>query len=236
MDFGYRIARSIAGVYRTLFIRRIVVGGLEKLPPGPKIIVANHANASDSFALPFVLKEKLHFVIQGSAFDLPLIGRLLDLAEQVPCYARQGLKMIRDAQEKLAGGGVVVIYPEGQLDHSEGLLKAGIGAAMLALKARVPVVPLGFYVARKDILVLKWKVFREYVSHGGWQWRGACALRFGEPILVGGLQESRKLQSSLRKVTAEIMARIAQLVEEARQDLEGLNAELSEPPAVQQQG
>jgi 1-acyl-sn-glycerol-3-phosphate acyltransferase len=236
MDWGYQLGRAIAGVYRALFIRRIDVRGLEKLPPGPKIIVANHANASDSFALPFVLKEKLHFVIQGSAFDLPVLGRLLELAEQVPCYARQGLEMIRHAQEKLARGGCVVIYPEGKLNNNEGLLKAGLGAAMLALKSRAPVVPLGFYVLKKDLLVVKWNVFRDYVSRGGWQWRGACALRFGEPIVVGGVDETGRQPVHLRKATAEIMARVAQLVEDARRDLEGLSPELGEPPAAAQQG
>jgi 1-acyl-sn-glycerol-3-phosphate acyltransferase len=126
----------------------------------------------------------------------------------------------------------VVIYPEGRLDNSEALLKAGVGAAMLAFKAHVPVVPLGFYVSRKDILILKWKVFRNYVSSGGWQWRGTCVLRFGEPLMVTLDDKSRKLQSGLRKVTAEIMERIGQLVEEARQDIENLNVGIGEQPVV----
>ncbi len=220
MDLEYKFTRNITGIYRYLFIRKIDVRGIEGLPSGPKIIVANHFNASDSFTLPFVLKEKLHFVIQGSAFDLPLIGKLLTIAEQLPVHAGQGLKMIRDAQEKLAAGGCVIIYPEGKLNNGEELLKAGIGAAFLALKARVPVVPLGFYVSQKDILVLKWKIFRDYVSSGSWQWRGTCVLRFGEPFMVTIDSETKRLQTSLRKVTEEIMTRIEQLVEEAQRDIE----------------
>jgi 1-acyl-sn-glycerol-3-phosphate acyltransferase len=234
MDLGYRFVRRILSIYRYVCIGKIDVRGIEHLPPGPKIIVANHANATDSFALPFVLKEKLHFVIQGNVFDLPLVGRLLSLAEQVPCYTRQGLQMIHAAQEKLAQGGCVVIYPEGRLENSEELLKAGIGAAMLSLKAHVPVVPLGFYVSKKNLLILKWNLFRTHISTGGWQWRGTCVLRFGEPLMVAGDQEARKAPSSLRTATAEIMERIGQLVKEARQDFDDLSAELREKPAVQQ--
>lgn len=226
MGFGYRLGMRIAGAYRSLFIRKIDVRGLEKIPAGPKIIVANHSNVSDSFTLPFVLKDKLHFVIQGSVFNLPLIGRLLSLADQIAIFPGQGLKMIHCAQEKLAQGGCVVIYPEGRLNHGEGLLKAGIGAAFLALKARVPIVPLGFYVSKKDLLMLKWKIFREYVSSGGWQWRGACFLRFGEPIILTIDSTTKKLQGNLRQITEEIMEKIDQLVEEARQDFENIASPL----------
>lgn len=223
MDAAYRFVKRIIGIYRMLFIHHIDVRGIENLPPGPKIIVANHANVTDSFALPFILKEKLHFVIQGSFFDLPVIGKLLDLADQVPCYAGQGMKMIREAQEKLARGGCVVIYPEGRLDNNEGLLKAGIGAAMLAVKAHVPVIPLGFYVSKENIRTMKWKVFPDYESHGGFQWRGACMLRFGEPLMVTIDEEKSKIQGRMRKVTGELMDQIRTLVEAGREDWEKLN-------------
>lgn len=228
MDLGYWFARQVINLYRFLFIHKIDVRGLEKLPPGPKVIVANHAYVSDSFALPLVLKEKLSFIIQGTAFDLPVLGRLLYWAGQVPCYAGQGLKMIREAQARLAQGRSIVIYPEGKLNNNEGLYRAGNGAAMLAAKARVPVVPLGFYVARDNILMIKRRVFGDYVSTGGWQWRGALLLRFGDPMLVEPNRENGQRQLNLRLVTTEIMEQVRRLVDEARRDFELQNPVLGD--------
>jgi 1-acyl-sn-glycerol-3-phosphate acyltransferase len=234
MNFAYRCLKTILRLYHRLFIYEVDARGLEHIPPGPKIIVANHTNASDCFTLPLILKDKLHYVIQGSMFDLPVLGKLLSQAEQVPAYPGQGLKMIQDALQKLSRGGSIVIFPEGRLNNGEGLLKAGIGAAMLAIKARVPVVPLGFYVSGKDILVLKAKIFRSYVSSGGWQWRGKIMLRFGEPVMLSLDNETQKLKVSLRKVTKEIMERVDQLVDEARQELEGISNELGPEPSLSQ--
>jgi 1-acyl-sn-glycerol-3-phosphate acyltransferase len=232
MNTAYWIGRKLLGLYRFFFIGKIYARGIEHIPPGPKIIVANHANVTDSFTLPLVMSEKLHFVIQGSVFDLPVLGKLLKRAEQVPCYAEQGLKMIHEAQKKLNQGGCVIIFPEGRLNNNEQLLKAGIGAAMLAEKANVPVVPLGFYVSRKNVVLLQRQVFRNYVSRGGFQWRGECMLHFGKPLIFSMEDGTKKIHTSLRKVTTQIMEEIKQLVENARQDSENTNTNLSEQLTV----
>jgi 1-acyl-sn-glycerol-3-phosphate acyltransferase len=53
-----------------LFMDGVKVDGRENLPPGPKIIVGNHPHVTDSFVLPFIVPEKIHFFIQEETFTL----------------------------------------------------------------------------------------------------------------------------------------------------------------------
>ncbi len=86
MDIWYSLAKSIIRVYVTLFVDSIHVLGQSELPTGPKIIVANHTNVTDGFILPFLTKEKVHYLIQAETFTLPVIGKILSLADQIPVY------------------------------------------------------------------------------------------------------------------------------------------------------
>ena len=51
MDVWYSTAKTIVGAYINLFIQKVHIAGRENITNGPKIIVANHALASDGFLL-----------------------------------------------------------------------------------------------------------------------------------------------------------------------------------------
>ena len=61
MEFWYNIAKGIVRTYLTFFVVGFDVQVVENIEPGPKIIVANHPNATDAFFLPFIFPEKMHF-------------------------------------------------------------------------------------------------------------------------------------------------------------------------------
>ena len=84
MDWPYNFLRTLLHLYLVVCVKNIKVTGREYLLPGTKIIVANHSNLTDGFILPFIVPEKLHFLIQNSVFDLPLVGALLAEAGQIP--------------------------------------------------------------------------------------------------------------------------------------------------------
>ena len=86
----YQFVKLIVKAYITLFVDEICVSGHHNIPDGPKIIVANHPNATDGFMLPFIFPKTLHFLIQGSVFSTPFIGKMLEWAEQIPVIKGQG--------------------------------------------------------------------------------------------------------------------------------------------------
>jgi len=214
MDFWYRTVIAILKVYTSLFIRDIHVCGEENIPSGPKIIVANHPNATDGFMLPFVFHEKLHFLIQDIVFDTPIIGKLLTYADQIPVIAGKGRQALAVAKEILIEGGSVVIFPEGRLNNDVGLHRAGIGAAMLAVKTGAPMLPLGVYVPPESLRTFKANI-EDRISYSRWQMGGTCFIRIGQPMQM---KWPGKKYGNLRQLTDQIMIQINELVSQAKFD------------------
>ncbi len=214
MDLWYNVAKGILRAYLAFFIDAIHVSGGENLPPGAKIIVANHPHVTDGFILPFLIKEKIHFLIQEDAFRLPVIGRLLTLADQIPVAIGRGREALEIARQKLNLGHVVAIFPEGRLSGSTEVRRAGAGAALLALESRVPLVPVGFYVPPDYIRAIRSRVNRREAL-GWWQWGGECFVRIGEPFQLFLSEQADRSYRYLRQVTDQIMATIQDLVDQA---------------------
>ena len=217
MGAGYQIVKSILKVYVTLFVEDIRVSGLENIFAGPKIIVANHPNATDAFMLPLIFPETLHFLVQASIFEVPFIGRLLAYAEQIPVIAGKGSQALALARKKLIQGGSVVIFPEGRLNNDQGLHSGHIGAAKLAAQTDVPILPLGFYVPPGALRVFKRRIDNRAAS-SRWQLGGSCFIRVGQPVQIRPTRQPSKHFENLEYFTVQIMSKIGELVYQAKQD------------------
>ncbi|MFC1997199.1 lysophospholipid acyltransferase family protein [Chloroflexota bacterium] len=219
MKSWYPILKLILKVYVTLYVDEIRVSGEEHIPAGPKIIVANHPNATDGFTLPFVFPETLHFLIQGSVFSTPLIGRILAWAEQIPVIKGNGSFALEMAKEKLEQGNSVVIFPEGRLNNDQTLHKGRLGAARLAVETGVPLLPLGFFVPSDALRSFSKNIHEEdRISTSRWQWGGNCFIRIGKPFQPGDNHQAGDVENYLCDLTENIMAKIAGLVDLARGD------------------
>ena len=216
VNFWYKVIRSIVRGYITVFVDSVHVEGLQRIPAGPKIIIANHANVTDGFMLSFILKEQLHYFIQEETFTVPIIGKLLALADQIPVVIGQGRDAIDAARERLAQGNSVVIFPEGKLNHARSFHRAGAGAALLALESAVPVVPVGFYVPDEHTRKIVTSKIHDRETTGQWQFGGTCFINIGEPWLPQLSPQAEANYRVLRKVTEDLMERVIELVESAK--------------------
>lgn len=217
MDVWYSLAKSIVRAYLTFFIDSIHVVGQPDLPSGPKIIVANHTTVTDGFVLPFLIKEKLHYLIQADTFNLPLIGRLLALADQIPVYIGRGHEALDLAKEKLSWGHSVAIFPEGRLNDGRSFHRAGVGAAKLAAESGATIVPVGFYVPDKYARMIK-RYLHDRVAMGRWQLGGHCFVHFGDPWDYKNIFQENVNYRELRKFTDKMMTRIVELVHQAQDE------------------
>jgi 1-acyl-sn-glycerol-3-phosphate acyltransferase len=217
MDIWYGLAKSIVRAYITLFMDSIHVSGKSLLPSGPKIIIANHTNITDAFVLPFLTKEKVHFLIQAETFTLPVIGRLLALADQIPVYLGQGREALETAKEKLSLGHSVAIFPEGRLNDGRSFHRAGAGAALLAIQSGTPVVPVGFFVPDKYARPIKGH-FHQRDTIGRWQLGGQCFVRIGDPWQLATSIQDKANYRELRKITEKMMIRVTELVQQAQEE------------------
>ncbi len=126
---------------------RVKVEGTENLPPGgPFVFVANHRSYFDSpIVLPF-LRVQFRFFAKASVFYWPLIGYHLKKSGHLPVHydnPRESLKSMAQAARVIQQTGIsVLLFPEAGRTTGE-LEPFKDGAAYVAIKAGVPVVPVG---------------------------------------------------------------------------------------------
>jgi 1-acyl-sn-glycerol-3-phosphate acyltransferase len=121
----------------------------ERLPArGPVLLVANHVSILDPLAcarLVFDHGRMPHFLAKESVFAGPA-GTILRSAGQIPVarYSTDAGGALSAAQDDLAAGNVVVIYPEGSVtrDPDWWPMQARTGAARLALTTDAVVLPV----------------------------------------------------------------------------------------------
>jgi 1-acyl-sn-glycerol-3-phosphate acyltransferase len=220
MDFWYATAKAIVGAYVSIFVQKINVDGRENIPSGPKIVVANHALATDGFILPFLFPEKLYYLIQADVFSLPILGKILALADQIPVVTGRGQEALELAREKLANGATIALFPEGKLNDGKRLLRAYTGAARLTIESGAPVVPVGFFTPPQFARSFDTHMHGRQ-THGSWQLGGPSFVSIGQSwqpqVSLAAVSESAyQYAKTVRSMTDEIMGRINAVVDQAR--------------------
>ena len=130
--------------------------GLENLPAGGFIAAPNHCTEIDPLIVGHLLynqKRAPHFLAKAGLFKVPVLGAVLRATRQIPVErstagANRSLQL---AQEIVADGGAIIIYPEGTLTRDPALwpMRGHTGAARLALEAGIPVVPIAHWGAHE---------------------------------------------------------------------------------------
>ena len=107
------------------------------------IIVANHRSSIDPWFIQLAAGRVVHWMVAKEYFDIPLVGLLLRITQAIPTRrAGQDTAATRAAIRYASEGHLVGILPEGRINVTGQLLLPGRpGAAMIALAARVPVIP-----------------------------------------------------------------------------------------------
>jgi 1-acyl-sn-glycerol-3-phosphate acyltransferase len=135
-----RVTRALVrALLRVLF--RFRVEGLSHLPGGPAVVVCNHPSALDPLLLGAALPERVLFIAAEEYLAWRGVGWAMRAYGCIP--VRRGeidTSAIREAVEALGRGLKVGVFPEGQISPEPGPVKRG--AALLAARARVPLVPV----------------------------------------------------------------------------------------------
>lgn len=138
------VARLASRAFLRLAVMPLSVEGLERLPHGPCILVANHASYLDGVVFTAVLPPRFGFVIKREMATVPLAGFLLSRIGSQFVARDQAGQTTRDARRvmrRAEGGESMVFFPEGTFSEEPGLLKFHFGAFAAAQRAACPVVP-----------------------------------------------------------------------------------------------
>ena len=127
-----------------LFVYRFEYINRDNLPKdGGVILACNHTSNMDVLALGFASKRPLNFMAKNTLFNNKLFGWIISHLGAFPVdRARGDMKAIKTALERLQQKKVLIIFPEGTRVRNGKRIKAKQGVAMIALHAKVPVVPV----------------------------------------------------------------------------------------------
>jgi len=212
----YTLGRQLICLYAQ-FLLNMDVFWETHLPPGPKLIVANHPSTTDPFYLLTLFPQPLSILILEHAFHAPLFGRVLQHSGHIPVLSADRHSAFNAAHERLQDGQSVAIFPEGDLSPRQGgSLPAHSGAARLALMTGVPVVPIGIYFRRERAHPFISK-FAGKSTTGYWYLRGPYAITIGQPMQFKGDVEDHKY---VKSISQTIMDAINSLARDSQKRME----------------
>lgn len=139
--FAHVIRGTIAKLLLLVFRVRLI--GRENLPQGGAVLAGNHISYADPALLWSVAPRPTHFMAKSELWETDFIGWGLDMFWAFPVdRGHSDRAAIQKAGAYLAAGEPVAIFPEGTRNR-EGEAEAQGGAAFIAARAGVPLVPVG---------------------------------------------------------------------------------------------
>jgi 1-acyl-sn-glycerol-3-phosphate acyltransferase len=204
--FDHKPARQlkVARVWARSLLRivgvKVTVEGLDRIQPGGNyVFVSNHVSYMD---IPVVLgniPEEFLFLAKDELFNIPMLGTHLKTAGHVSVPRedpRSAIKTLQHTAALLHDGRSTLVFPEGGRTDTGELQEFKDGAAFLAIRSQIPVVPLAMIGMRK-ILPIHSLTFH----------RGPVTLRIGEPISTEGMttHQRAELTAAVRQKIVEML-------------------------------
>jgi 1-acyl-sn-glycerol-3-phosphate acyltransferase len=189
---------------------RVQTRGLEHIPAGHCVMVCNHQSHFDVLVVVSEIKRHIRFVAKAELFKIPLFAQAMRVTDNVKVY-RDGAEKDRQAlveaipavQERMD----LAFFPEGTRSPDGVLKPFKKGAAVLALSAGVPIVPMAVAGTRHVLPKNSLRI------HGGRH----AALVIGQPISVQGrtLDDRDAITESCRNAVARLLEEAGALAGDA---------------------
>lgn len=179
--------------------------GVERIGPctvpctGPVILAANHTSYVDPVLLYATCSSErvISFVVAQEYVEVPVLGVFLRSLRCIPA-TRSGrdTAALREAMRRLKSGQAVGIFPKGRIERPGQSRKLQSGIALLALRAKAPVIPA--YISGT--------YYNE--EHAVWTFlhRQSARVRFGRPIDLSAFYD-KPIDKELRRQVAELVWR-----------------------------
>ncbi len=175
--------------------------GAKKVPmAGPLIVVANHASYFDPPLLSNCLRRPVSFMAKESLFEVPV------LAPAIRAYGAYPVKRgsadrsaIRAALQQLENGWAVGIFLQGVRTPDGRIPEPRLGAALIAAKAQVPLLPVSLWGTEK--ILRKGSALPRMVPSPV-----PVTVRIGEAIAPPATTAKAELQAITQRCTDEIHA------------------------------
>ncbi len=207
-----------------VFYRQKVLNASRIPKEGGVLIVPNHISYIDAFILTSASTRPIRFLMTDEYFKKRGIVRLfLTLFDTVPISEKRAKDAIQKAADAVLEGGVVCIFPEGQLSRTGTMNELKRGYEMIARKAKCPVLPVymdglwgSIFSFERGKFLKKWPYRLQYGVTVNWgeviEPREANTERVRQDLLHLGMdafKERAQLEipeKTLRKANVNILA------------------------------
>jgi 1-acyl-sn-glycerol-3-phosphate acyltransferase len=200
----YRFARSVVlSVFKVVFRVRVV--GRDRVPTsGAYIVAPSHRSILDVPFTAFVTTREIRFLAKDDLFEHKLGAKFFDALGAVKVERGTADRAaLRALEAALAEGSPVAVFPEGTRSAGSEISPLFDGAAFLAIKLGVPIVPVG--IGGSEHILPKGKIFPRMHR---------VAVSVGHPI-VPPVLEGRARRAAAARLTAELHAELQRCLDDA---------------------
>ncbi|MCW5198294.1 1-acyl-sn-glycerol-3-phosphate acyltransferase [Desulfobulbus sp. F4] len=178
-----------------------IEGGEQLDPAKPYIFIGNHCSMADIMSFSGYIIHDYRWIAKKELFAIPVFGagmKAVDFISIDRSHGREAVQSLNDAAQRIAEGSSVILFPEGTRSPDGRLQPFKTGAVMLAIKAGVELVPVGFNGTHQALPKGK------LLSRGG-----EVVLRIGNPLSIKNFKAKDK-----QEVAAILQQRVAVLLDE----------------------
>ncbi len=158
-EWRWALGRAATWLLAQLTGTPLAVRGLEHLPDGPCVLVANHSSYLDAYVLMAAIPRQFHYVAKRELLDNRWLGRPLArigtlFVERFD--AQRGVDEARQIAEAARAGMSLGFFPEGTFARMPGLLPFRMGAFLAAAQAGAPILPVTIRGTRSVLRAGSW--------------------------------------------------------------------------------
>ncbi|MBF7097627.1 lysophospholipid acyltransferase family protein [Alkalibacter mobilis] len=190
----YNIVRFLVSIYLKIFYK-IEISGKENIPSeGSLILTSNHIHWADPILIACeVTNRKISFLGKHELFKNPILRWLLNNLTVIPIRRGEAdVTAIKSALRVLKSGKILGIFPEGTRVKTGEEKKPESGTALLAIKSKSKIVPIGI--------------------EGSYKLGSKLKLIIGTPIELNEYYGKKPDKENLEKASSEIMKKIKELL------------------------
>lgn len=176
-------------------IYKMKVSGKENIPEsGAAVICPNHLSNMDPVVAVIHIKRMVYAMAKEELFKGKIANSFF---RDLGCFpvkrTNKDIGAVKLAEEYLAKGELVAIYPEGTRNGMKKGIKPKNGAAMIATAAKVPVIPIGM--------------------KGNFKPFTKISINIGKPIYFDEYYNKELNKEELETITNKIMEEIKNLID-----------------------
>lgn len=176
----------VAGFFKVFY--RLEINGRENIPPENErfIICSNHKSNLDPPLVGLVMPFQIGFMAKEELFSFKPFGALIRKLGAFPIKrGKSDFGALRSAIHMVEKGNHIVIFPEGGRSHGDRLRKGKMGAAMVAVKSKADILPIGIEGSYKPFSKL--------------------TVNIGKPIDLSEYFDMKTNSSELQEVTDKLL-------------------------------